>query len=135
MKTKAGMFAVALAAAMVVGCGGDDESRDEAEAKATPEQAIAHISEVRTGLDEALKTYEAGDAAKADEQVGTAYLEHFEVVEGPLEDVDDELNEKLEDAIREELRGKIQDKAPHAEVQQLTDAIKADLAKAEAALQ
>jgi hypothetical protein len=128
------MFAVALAAAVVVGCGGSDESSEEQEAQATPQEAIAHIGEVRTGIDEALKTYSAGDAAKADEQVGNAYLQHFELVEGPLEKADEGLNEKLEDAIREELRGKIQDKAPKAEIEQLADAIKADLTKAEAAL-
>jgi hypothetical protein len=135
VKTKAGMFAVALAAAAVVGCGGSDESNsEEKEAQATPQQAIAEIGEVRTGIDEALKTYAAGDAAKAVEQVGDAYLQHFELVEGPLEKADEELNEKLEDAIREELRGKISDEAPKSEVQQLADAIKADLTKAEAAL-
>jgi hypothetical protein len=134
VKTKAGMLAIAVAASVVVGCGGSDESKDEAEAQATPQEAIAQIGEVRTGLDEALKTYESGDASKADEQVGDAYLQHFELVEGPLENADEELNEKLEDAIREELRGKIKDNAPKAEIQQLTDAIKADLAKAEAAL-
>jgi hypothetical protein len=135
VKTKAGMFAVALAAAVVVGCGGSDESSsEEKEAQATPQEAIAHIGEVRMGIDEALKTYAAGDAAKADELVGDAYLQHFELVEGPLEKADEELNEKLEDSIREELRGKIKDEAPKAEVQQLADAIKADLTKAEAAL-
>jgi len=134
VKTKVGMLAVATVAAVVVGCGGNGESKDEAEAQATPQEAITQIGEVRTGLDAAVKTYRSGDASKADEQVGDAYLQHFELVEGPLEKADEELNEKLEDAIREELRGKIKGQAPHAEVQQLADAIKADLVKAEAAL-
>jgi hypothetical protein len=134
VKRKVGPIAVAIAAAFVAGCGGSDESSEEAEAKATPQEAIAEIGEVRKGIDEALATYASGDAKAADEQVGTAYLEHFELVEGPLEAADEELNEKLEDAIREELRAKISDEAPNAEVQQLADTIKADLTKAEAAL-
>ena len=118
---------------LLAGCGSDNE--DEArEAATTPKQAAAQIGQVRKGLDEALATYASGDAATADEQVGTAYLEHFELVEGPLGKVDEELNERLEDSIREELRDKMKAKAPKAEVHTLVKAIKADLAKAEAAL-
>jgi hypothetical protein len=89
---------------------------------------------VRKGLEEALATYKSGDKAKADEQVGDAYLEHFEHVEGPLGKADHELNETLEDSIREELREKIKDGAPPAEVEKLHAQIQANLTKAEAAL-
>lgn len=51
--------------------------------------------------------------------MSTAYLEHFELVEGPLEEADEELNEHLEELIREELRGAISDGATVAEVKQL----------------
>lgn len=123
---------MALGAGVLLGaCGGDDE---EAESSTTPAQAIAEIGEVRSGLDSALATYATGDSVKADEQVGDAYLKHFELVEGPLDKVDHELNEKLEHAIREELREKIKAKAPEAEVTALADEIRADLDKAEAAL-
>jgi len=51
--------------------------------------------------------------------VSTAYLEHFELVEGPLGEADEELNEHLEELIREELRGAISDGATVAEVKKL----------------
>jgi hypothetical protein len=135
VSVRTGLASFAVAGLLVAGCGGDDNSgAAAAEEQTTPEQAISEIAEVRKGIDEALATYKSGDAAAADEQVGTAYLEHFELVEGPLEKVDHELNEELEHAIREDLRKKISDEAPEAEVQQLADDIKADLDKAEAAL-
>lgn len=123
-------IALPLIALALAGCGDEDK----AEEAVSPERAIAEIAEVRSGLDAALATYAAGDAAKADEQVGDVYLQHFELVEGPLDKADHELNEKLEDAIREELRGKIKANAPAEEVEALAAEIEADLTKAEAAL-
>lgn len=132
MKFRVGLTVAAIGVGIAfAGCGDDEKS---AESTGTPAQAIAEIGETRAGIDAALATYAAGDATKADEQVGDAYLKHFEEVEGPLEEVDHELTEKLEDAIREELRGKIKAKAPAAEVNALADSIKADLDKAAAAL-
>src|SRR5919197_892251 len=72
-----------------------------------------------------------GDAKAADNAVSEGYLQHFEKVEGPLGKVDHELNEKLEDSIREELREKIQDGGSISEVTRMVSAIKADLATAE----
>ena len=132
MTFRSSLSLIAASAIIAAGCGGDGES--DAEGRATPEQAIAEIGEVRKSLEAALRAYEAGDAAEADQQVGDAYLEHFELVEGPLDEVDHALTEELEDGIREELRGKIRDKAPEAEVKALHDEIEASLAKAEAAL-
>ena len=45
-----------------------------------------------------------GDRAAAEDQVAEAYVSHFEEVEGPLEKVDHELKEELEEAIGDELR-------------------------------
>ncbi|MEJ7892804.1 MAG: hypothetical protein WKF94_09200 [Solirubrobacteraceae bacterium] len=123
-----------LSLAFLVGCGGDSEREADAEKPVSASAAISEIAAVRSGLDEALSTYESGDAEQADKQVGDAYLEHFELVEGPLEEVDAELNEKLEDSIREELREKMQADAPQTEVAKLVSDIKADLDTAEAAL-
>jgi hypothetical protein len=135
VKARTGLIAATLVAGLfAAGCGSDDSKSEADEPKATPQQAIAEIGEVRTGLDQALETYRNGDAQKAAEQVGDTYLQHFEIVEGPLEDADEPLNEKLEDAIREELRGKMNDDAPVSEVEQLHEQISADLDKAEAAL-
>jgi CO dehydrogenase/acetyl-CoA synthase beta subunit len=77
----------------------------------------------------------AGKADEAEQLVSEGYLQHFEKVEGPLEKVDHELNEKLEDTIREELRDKIKSGASASEVEQMVTAIKADLATAEQKLQ
>lgn len=134
MTFRRGLPAVALSAALVVGCGGDSEKKPEAEPSGSAQQALTEIGAVRSGLDEALATYESGDTKAADTQVGDAYLEHFELVEGPLEDKDAELKERLEDAIRERLRDRMQAKAPAAEVAKLVTRIQADLDRAETAL-
>jgi high-affinity iron transporter len=138
VKVRIVVTAIALAlGAATVGCGSGDSSADSeaAEHQATPQQAVAEISAVRGGLAEALATYESGDHAAADEQVGTAYLEHFELVEGSLEEVDAELNEELEDGIREHLRELMKEDAPDARVHKLVDRLDAQLEQAKAALQ
>lgn len=120
---------------VLAGCGGgSDENGAEAEKPVTAQGAIAEIGKVRAGLADALTAYEAGDVKAADTLVGDAYLEHFELVEGPLGEQDAELNETLEDAIREELRDMITAKAPKAEVGGLVKEIQANLDKAAAAL-
>jgi hypothetical protein len=138
VKARIGAMAALLAiAAAAAGCGSSDSDsdREAAEHQATPPQAIAQIAAVRSGLTEALATYKSGDHAAADEQVGTAYLEHFELVEGPLEEVDHELTEELEDGIREHLREAMQDDAPTSQVRKLVDQLDAQLEEAKAALQ
>jgi hypothetical protein len=128
---------VALAlAGLALGCGSssDDKASEEAEHGTTPQQAVAEIGKVRSGLAEALATYKAGDASAADEQVGDTYLKHFELVEGPLEDVDHELKEQLEDTIREALREQIRADAGAAKVEQLVKKIDAKLDEAEQTL-
>src|SRR3954471_17868267 len=120
---------------LTAGCGGSDESKETAESESsTPQQALTQVRATREGLTEALRTYRSGDHDAADRQVGDAYLEHFELVEGTLEKADKELNEQLEDGIREELRGKMKANAANAEIQRLADEIMANLDRAEAAL-
>ena len=85
-------------------------------------------------MDEGLQQLKAGDRKTAEETVADGYLEHFEHVEGPLEKADGELNEKIEDSLREELREKIKTGASVAEVTALVDEIKADLDTAEGKL-
>ena len=129
-----GIAAVLAAGTFAAGCGSDESSSDAESKTATPQQALREIAEVRKGLDQALSTYKSGDKAAADEQVGDAYLQHFELVEGPLEEADHELNESLEDGIREELREKIKAGAPATEIDQLHREIVTNLDKAETAL-
>ena len=136
MKLRTALVSLALASALAVAaCGGESESEEAAEQNATPAQARAEIVQVRKALDSAVAQLKEGDAKTADNTVSEGYLEHFEKVEGPLDDVDHELNEKLEDSIREELREKIQDGGSVAEVTRMISAIKADLATAEQKLQ
>ena len=103
-------------------CGDDSDSTStEAEGAATAEVAIEEAEATRGGLEEAAAAYEKGDEAEAEQLAGDAYLEHFEIVEGPLEEVDPELNESLEELIREELRTAITDGAPAGDVSALVE--------------
>jgi hypothetical protein len=126
--------ALALAAA---GCGGNDEPEGtvEEEAAATPREAIAEIAEVREGLDEGLVAYRKGDSGEADQLVGDAYLEHFELVEAPLEERDPELNEELEVLISTTIRDAIKAGDPVNEVSGLVREANDGLNEAERALE
>jgi hypothetical protein len=126
---------LALLALGVAACGDDENGEEAEEASVTPQQAIAEIAQVRRGLDEAAAAYRAGDAEQASTLVEDAYLEHFEVVEGPLEDTDPELNEELEEQIREELTSEIEAGAPVPEVEDLIIEIETGLDDAESALE
>jgi hypothetical protein len=126
---------LALLALTLVGLGAGCGSDDAAEADVTPAAAAAEIDTIKSMLDDALAKYEDGDAEAAEELVGDAYLEHFEEVEHPLEEADEELLEDLEHTISTEIREQMKDGAPTAEVAQLIAATKADLDRAKAALQ
>lgn len=129
------VVAAAVAALSLAACGDDEPSESEEAATVTPEQAITEIGEVRSGLDESLVAYEDGDAEAAEQLAGDAYLEHFELVEGPLEEADEELNEELEELIREELRNAIVEGEPTAAVEKLVDRANVGLDRAERALE
>jgi len=126
--------AIAVIAALALGaCGSDDKSSEEE--SATPAEAVTEIGSVESALDTALAQVKSGDRAAAEETVSEAYVDHFEKVEGPLEKVDEELNEELEESISSELRDTIKSGAPVARVQALVTEIKADLATAKGKLQ
>ena len=122
-----------LAAAFAVACTSTPAASVAPSAPVlTVQQQIVATS---TGLDEALAAYKAGDTAKADQLAGDAYLEHFEFVEGPLEAVDAEMTEELEELIRDELREAIKAKKAVAEIEALVNEAKTDLLAAAAKLQ
>ena len=127
------VLALAAVSALAVTACGDDEKKTQS-AETTPAAAIEEANKTSVGLTTALKTYKDGDKAAAEEQVSETYLQHFELVEGPLDEVDHELNEELEGAINEELRNEIKGGAKPAEVQKLVDEIKTDLDSAESKL-
>jgi hypothetical protein len=126
-------LAIAPAGFASAGCG-EDSGSEPAEAALTPQEAITEIGAVRSGLDQGLAAYRKGDADAADQAVGDAYLEHFELVEVPLGEADPELNEELEELIREKLRDEIVAGAPVKEVEALVDEANAGLDQAERAL-
>jgi DNA anti-recombination protein RmuC len=133
------VLALALVSSLALAaCGSDEETAgqgtkaaEEAEEQSTPAQARAEIGEVRTALDSALSSLKEGDAKAAEEAVSEGYLQHFEKVEGPLGKVDAELNEQLEDTIREELRDTIRNGGSVEQVTRMISEIKADLETAE----
>jgi hypothetical protein len=135
MFVRSALSVAAIGSVVALSACGDDEksSESEAEAKASPQQAITEIAAVRTALGQAVDQVKAGDKAAADSTVSEAYLQHFEKVEGPLEERDHELNEKLEDSIREELRDTIKSGSA-TEVETLVEEIEGDLTTAEAKL-
>lgn len=130
------ILSLSVASALALAACGDDESSSEEaeETAATPQEAITEIAQVQTGLADAMKSYESGDADAAAETVNETYLQHFELVEGPLEEVDEELNEELEEQIREELVSEIESGASDADVAKLVAEIEKGLGEAEAKL-
>jgi DNA anti-recombination protein RmuC len=132
MSLRTAVVSLVLVSALAqAACGSEAESEEAAEQQASPAQARAEIGEVRKALDTAVASLRDGDMKAADNAVSEGYLEHFEKVEAPLGKVDAELNEKLEDSIREELREKIKDGGSVAEITRMVAAIKSDLATAE----
>jgi hypothetical protein len=132
MLIRSALSVAAIGGVVALSACGDDE-KESSEPKVSNEQAITEIAAVRIRLDKAVEEAKAGRETEADELVSEAYLEHFEKVEGPLEEADHELNEKLEDTIREELRETI--KAGKAdEAEDLVAEINRDLTLAEGKL-
>jgi hypothetical protein len=128
------LILAATGALAFAGCGDNSDSSEEAGAEATPAEAVQEIGATRTELDTAVRQVRRGDRQQAEETVSEAYLQHFEIVEGPLAKVDEKLNEELEETINSDLREKIRSGAPAAEVERLVTEVKADLATAEAKL-
>lgn len=121
MKTTRHLVIVGSAILLVlvaVGCAGAASSSPAA-SSAPPVDVLAEVDATAAGVDDAVAAYEAGDADDALELATAAYLEHFELVEGPLEAVDEELTELLEDKIREDLRALISAGAAATEVRAL----------------
>lgn len=125
-RTLLSVFALSGSLALAA-CGGNDESTVASSEQSTPEQAIAEIGKVKTALDDAVAAVEDGDKAQAGEILSEGYVEHFEKVEHPLEEVDAELNESLEETLSTTIRDKVKAGAPADEIQALVDDAKADL--------
>jgi hypothetical protein len=127
------LLALLTSSLALAACGGGDDETTERE-NTSPTTAVKEVGETRDALKTALATYKDGDAAGAQEQVAEAYVSHFEEVEGPLEDKNEELNEDLEHAISGDLRDSMKAGKPVAAVERQVNEILAGLDKAEAAL-
>lgn len=135
--TSMAMAASLTAVALFAGCGDGDSSSSTEESEheaATPAKAIVEVGLVRQGLAAGLAAYKQGNAEKADELIANAYLEHFELVEGPLGESNEELKEELEELIREEIRDEVKAGVDAAEVEALIAEANQELNKAEKVL-
>ncbi len=134
MNIRLTVLPLAATAALALSACGSDDKKSEGHEESTPAVAIEEARKTSTGLTAALATYKSGDRAAAEEQVSETYLQHFELVEGPLGKVDHELTEDLEHRIREELVAKIKAGEPAKDVEAFVKQIKTDLAAAQAKL-
>jgi hypothetical protein len=131
MKLRSAAMTIAVSSGFALAaCGSDDKTSSSAATTiedAAPAEVLTEIEAVKAGLDKAVAQVKAGDSTAAEETVSDTYVDHFEKVEGPLDKVDHELNEELEEAISTDLRKEISDGAPAAKVGKHVDEIKADL--------
>lgn len=130
-RSSALVMLVAVALVAVIGCSPAASASPSAAASASPTLTVLEqIAATSEGITAALAAYKDGRNNQAVELVNDAYLSHFEFVEAPLEAVDPELNELLEDKIREDLRAKMTAAAPIDEVTALGSEIVELLAQA-----
>ncbi len=90
-----------------------------------------YVSNIRSLLDQAVASYSANDAVKAQELATTAYLDNFEHIEQPI---GKELSGQGESLLREKLRAQIGSNASVEEIKQTVSEINAVLDKAESLL-
>src|SRR4051812_28888139 len=131
MKLRSAALTVAMSSAFALtACGGNDEKSSASETsteEASPQATLAEIAAVKAGLDTAVEQVRSGDSKAAEETVSNTYVDHFEKVEDPLDKVDHELNEELEEGISTDLRKQISNGATAAAVRNYVDDLKADL--------
>jgi hypothetical protein len=84
---------------------------------ASNQDAIREIQATSQGYLQAQQAFNQGDSARALEMMNTAYLEHFERTEGWMDQViSKEYRESVEAAISRDLRRKVRDGAPAADI-------------------
>jgi hypothetical protein len=111
------------------------QESDAAAAETNTRTPIAIINEIRTLLTQANNQYAAQDFVTAEATVQTAYLDHYEFLEGPLAALNPQLMEATELLIREDLITAIQERAPVTEIQNLINTINSNLDQAEVLFQ
>jgi len=89
------------------------------------------ISKVLDLLNQTVNEYRNQNFTGAQSLASSAYLDHFEFIEAPLEKYDKALKNETEIMLREQLRQSIKDKSPSQDIQQLISKINNNLMKAE----
>jgi plastocyanin len=89
------------------------------------------ISTVRTFLNQIINEYRNQNFTGAQGLASSAYLDHFEFIEAPLEKHNKSLSNDTEIMLREQLRQMIKDKSAEENIQQLINKININLDKAE----
>jgi hypothetical protein len=98
-------------------------------------EPITLINQIRTLLTQASNQYASQDFVGAEQTVRTAYLDHYEYLEGPLAALNPQLMESTELLIREDLTKAIQDREPVELIQAMVTVINYNLDKAESLFQ
>ncbi|HJS81511.1 MAG TPA: hypothetical protein VJ742_01615 [Nitrososphaera sp.] len=99
----------------------------ELEAEESGYNGHAYIDKIIELLDDAVLSYQAGDAQEAKALAIEAYLDNYEFIEADIEEDDPELMEKIETDIRVELVEMIDAGRPASEIASHVTMIKADL--------
>ena len=86
---------------------------------------------IRNLLDKSITELNAGNFTGASELVDIAYIDNYEYIEGPLEELNQDLMEETEVMIREDFANAIEDKKPLNEITTLHNNIKSNLDMAE----
>jgi hypothetical protein len=89
------------------------------------------LSTIRNLLDKSITELNAGNFTGASELVDIAYIDNYEYIEGPLEELNQDLMEETEVMIREDFANAIEDKKPLNEITTLHNNIKSNLDMAE----
>ncbi|MGB7954247.1 MAG: FTR1 family protein, partial [Candidatus Nitrosopolaris sp.] len=88
-----------------------------------PSAELQYFSTIRSDLQDALKDVKNGNYHGADDTVVSAYLDNFEYLEPPIDNLDHKLKLDIELGIREHLRQMLTAKAPYNQVVTFVDGI------------
>lgn len=111
------------------------QESDAAATETDSRDPITIINDIRTLLTQANDQYVAQNFTGAAATVQTAYLDHYEYLEGPLAALNPELMEATELLIREDLATAIDQRASVTQVQDLINTINNNLDQAEVLFQ
>ena len=92
-------------------------------------EILSTIQNIKKPLDESLSAYNSGNKNKASSLVTIAYLDNYEYIEGAISQKDNALKEKVELALRSDLRYMLENSDSPENVHAAFSSIKTDLDK------